>query len=174
MNRALLVGINEYPDPNKLNGCVNDATDMQAFLQGICGFAPAAIRLLADSDATTKAILDGLAWLIAGVGAGDRLLLHYSGHGAQMPTRNPQQEIDGLDEVICPVDFNWSDEHAIRDKQFFQMFTSLPQGLEFVWVSDSCHSGDLYRLVAHAKIAYQRPKTIQPPSEIRIQIEKAR
>ena len=167
MNKALLVGINAYPG-NELQGCVNDVADMRNLLQAKCGFNAADIQMLTDANANTAAIGKGLDWLVAGAKPGDRLLFHYSGHGAQMPTRNPRQEVDGLDEVICPVDFDWSDQHAIRDKQFHQRFSAVPKGVEFIWVSDSCHSGDLERVLGD-----QRPKQLYPPADIAAEIEKA-
>jgi len=51
--------------------------------------------------------------------------------------------LDGLDEVICPVDFD--ETHLIRDKDFARYFSRVPKGVELVWISDSCHSGDLSR-----------------------------
>jgi metacaspase-1 len=144
MDKALLVGINKYPIA-PLRGCVNDIADMSRLLAEKCGFAMSDIRLLADQRATTKAILERLNWLVDGAKPGDRLFFHYSGHGVQMATRDHQGEIDGLDEVVCPVDFDWTDAHVIRDKDFRRVFGSVPQGVQFVWVSDSCHSGDLTR-----------------------------
>lgn len=140
--KALLVGINKYPGC-PLNGCINDITDMANFLTTKCNFPQDAVRLLADERATTAAILDRLNWLISGAQPGDHLLFHYSGHGAQVATRSKVGEIDGLDEVICPVEFDWTDAHMIRDKQFFQLFKSVPKGVHFIWISDSCHSDDL-------------------------------
>lgn len=171
MNRAFLVGINAYPG-NELNGCVNDVTDMAHFLVQHCGFQTADIRLLTDTRATRDAIWARLGWLLTGVQPGDRLLFHYSGHGAQMPTRNPMGEVDGLDEVICPVDFDWSDEHAIRDKDFNQLFSNLPRGIEFVWISDSCHSGDLSRGFPALR-AGGKQKTILPPADIDWRLQTA-
>lgn len=143
-DRALLVGINKYPGA-PLNGCVNDINDMTTYLMASCKFSPTSIRTLKDGAATTAAILSGLNWLVTGTRAGDRLFFHYSGHGAQVPTKTPSGELDGLDEVVCPVDFNWTDKRMIRDKQFRALFSSIPVGVSFVWVSDSCHSGDLSR-----------------------------
>jgi hypothetical protein len=60
-----------------------------------------------------------------------------------VPTHNAAYEVDGLDEVICPVDFDWSDTYLIRDKQFHQLFSTMHPGVKFNWVSDSCHSGNL-------------------------------
>lgn len=142
MDKALLVGINRYPAA-PLRGCANDISDMADFVVKRCGFAMNDVRLLADERATTSEILERLNWLVDGVSPGDRILFHYSGHGAQMATRDHQGEIDGLDEVICPVDFDWTDGHVIRDKDFSRIFASVPAGVEFVWISDSCHSGDL-------------------------------
>ena len=146
MNKALLVGINQYPGC-PLAGCVNDVTDMADHLVRRCGFREQEIRLVCDGRATTEAILERLSWLVSGVRAGDRIVFHYSGHGAQAPTRNIQGEVDGLDEVICPVDFDWTDAHMIRDKGFAELFAGVAVGVEFVWISDSCHSGDLERNV---------------------------
>lgn len=164
MDQALLVGINAYPG-SPLRGCVNDIVDMGNFLVSNCKFARADIRLLADGRATKAAIIERLGWLLNGVNPGDRVVFHYSGHGAQMATRNPQGEVDGMDEVICPVDFDWTDQHAIRDKDFNRIFSSVPTGVKFVWISDSCHSGDLTRDL-HDPKANRRDKTLYPPADI--------
>jgi hypothetical protein len=126
-NRALLVGINAYPSPNRLSGCINDIDDMSEYLQSACGFAAGDIQTIADKQATTANVLAALEAFVATLAPGDRALFHYSGHGAQMPTRT-SGEIDGLDEVICPVDFDWSDEHAIRDDDFNQDLLTVPAG----------------------------------------------
>lgn len=144
MNKALLVGINKYSSA-PLRGCVNDVTDMADFLVARYNFLPSEVRILVDERATTGEILTRLNWLVSDLKPGDRILFHYSGHGAQVATRNPAQEVDGLDEIICPVDFDWSDARMIRDKQFQSIFSVIPDGVTFNWISDSCHSGDLTR-----------------------------
>ena len=167
MNRALLVGINAYPGGHSLKGCLNDVSDLEQFILSKCGFLKSDIRIVTDAVATTVGILDALNWLVNGLSKGDRVLFQYSGHGAQLPTLDPVGEVDGLDEVICPVDFDWTDKHVIRDKDFARLFGSVPTGVEFVWISDSCHSGDLYRLAAPR----YRVKTIPPPENIRSLLE---
>ena len=148
-NKALLVGINAYPNPsNNLRGCINDIVDMEYFIASKNKVYPKEnIRTLTDSKATKKGILSALNWLLLGASAGDQILFQYSGHGAQIPSHNPAIEKDGLDEIICPYDFSGEDasETAISDKEFAKIFAKIPKGVHFVWISDSCHSEDLSR-----------------------------
>jgi len=144
MDRAFLVGINAYPG-HELNGCVNDVNDMANFLVSHCGFNEGDIRLLTDARATTDAIKQHLQWLITGAKAGDRLAFHYSGHGAQFPTRNVGGKVNEVHECICPVDFDWTPEHAILDTEFNGLFAKVAKNVDLTWISDSCFSGDLAR-----------------------------
>ena len=144
-DKALLVGINSYTDA-PLRGCVNDINSMTNRLVKDYKFNGKSIRPIVDKRATTTAILDRLNWLVD-VKPGDRCLFHFSGHGTQFPTRNYRHEIDGLLEVICPVDFDWSERHMITDKQLVAIFSRIPKGVKFAWISDSCHSGDLTRSI---------------------------
>ena len=152
-SKALLVGINQYPDPrNSLRGCINDIVDMQHFISVANPvYSTAQIKLLTDKAATKKGILLQLEWLLEGIETGDQILFHYSGHGAQVPTRNAHLEKDRLDEIICPYDFDGSDATTIRDKEFATLFATIPKDVHFVWISDSCHAEDLSRdLVGNA------------------------
>lgn len=146
-NKALLVGINKYPNPlNELRGCINDILDMEHFIsEKNKVYAKQNIKKLTDRDATKKGILTQLKWLLKGAQAGDQLLFHYSGHGAQAPTISAKLEPDGLDEIICPYDFDGSNATTFRDKEFAQLFAGIPKGVHFVWISDSCHAEDLSR-----------------------------
>ena len=146
-NRALLVGINKYPDPrNELRGCVNDILEMEHFITETNKVYPKQnIKKLTNKEATKKEILIQLKWLIEGAEDGDQLLFHYSGHGAQAPTKFTSLEKDGLDEIICPYDFDGTNKTSLRDKEFAQLFTGIPKGVHFVWISDCCHAEDLSR-----------------------------
>ena len=54
--RALCVGINDYPGSNMdLAGCINDAKDWQALLEGR-GYA---VQRLHDAEATRAGVVDG-------------------------------------------------------------------------------------------------------------------
>lgn len=163
--KALLVGINKYEDA-PLKGCVNDVQAMAEYLNTTCGFNSATIRLLTDGRATTEAILERLNWLTTGLEPGDRIYFHFSGHGTQVPTRSKKSgEVDGLDEVICPVDFDF-EKHLIRDDQLIDFFSRVPEGVQAIWVSDSCHSGDLSRSGFSLIGPKQTPRYMPMPEDI--------
>jgi hypothetical protein len=78
--------------------------------------------------------------------------LHFSGHGTQAPALNPEDELDGLDEMFLPVDIGpWSDttgtvENGLVDDEIGQMLDGLRAKGADVWVVfDACHSGTATR-----------------------------
>jgi hypothetical protein len=143
--RALLIGINNYPDPtNVLEGCVNDVFLMSSVLQE-SGFEPEEIRVVLNERATTQGIMDRLHWLLDGTRDGDERVLFYSGHGAQIPGYDAKDEPDHVDECLVPYDFDWSPAHAILDNQFCELYSQLPYDSYFVAMFDCCHSGGITR-----------------------------
>lgn len=154
MKIALLVGINRYPTA-PLRGCVNDVRNMANLLMTKFGFQPSDIFYLLDGAATTQAILAKLNEVVAKLSPGDTFIFDYSGHGAVTPTGRPDKP-NGVSECICPVDFDWSRQHMIIDEQFVEIFSKIPQGCVFTWVSDSCHSGTLDREMATPEPWYKR------------------
>ncbi len=159
--RALLIGINDYPDPaNHLDGCVNDVFLMSSVLQE-SGFAADDIRVVLNDRATAAGILERMRWLLDGVQSGDERVLFYSGHGAQMPVYGPTKEADHMDECLVPYDFDWTPEHAVTDKQFLNLYSQLPYDSNFVAIFDCCHSGGMTREGA------RKARGITPPDDIR-------
>ena len=159
--RALLIGINDYPDPeNRLDGCVNDVFLMSQILQEST-FRADEIRVVLDNRATAKGIMDRLHWLLDGTQPGDQRVLFYSGHGAQIPGYGSRDEVDHIDECLVPYDFDWSLEHAIIDKQFVELYSQLPYSSQLVAIFDCCHSGGMSRDGA------RRVRGITPPDDIR-------
>jgi hypothetical protein len=159
--RALLIGINDYPDPaNRLEGCVNDVFLMSATLQE-CGFGAEDIRVVLNDRATADGIRERLRWLLEDVKDGDERVLFYSGHGAQLPAYNAKEVVDHMDECLVPWDFDWTTEKAITDDEFLQYYSVLPYGSYFVSIFDCCHSGGMERGPAG------RPRGLEPPDDIR-------
>jgi len=145
--RALLIGINKYQIPGAdLRGCVNDVKDLSAALTEFHGFKKKDITVLLDGKATQKAMQAGIKSLLRGAKKGDVLVLHYSGHGSNVPddARN-KDEADGRDEILCPTDLNWDD--PLRDDWLRKMFDTLPAGVSFTTIMDCCHSGTNTRAI---------------------------
>lgn len=160
-HRALLVGINEYPDPaNRLEGCVNDVFLMSSVLQE-CGFEAENIRVVLNDRATSTGVMERLEWLLDGAQDGQNRVLFYSGHGAQLPAYGPDETADHLDECLVTYDFDWSREHAVTDKQFYELYSQLPDAAHFLAVFDCCHSGGLTREGG------LRVRGLTPPDDIR-------
>jgi hypothetical protein len=136
MKRAVCIGINNYPGVfNDLKGCVNDANDWLALLQGF-GFET---RLMLDSQATRANIKSALQNLVEVTSAGDVAVLTYSGHGTQVADRS-SDEGDTYDEAICAYDGN------IIDDELRVLLEGLHPQATLVVISDSCFSGSVTRI----------------------------
>lgn len=159
--RALLVGINDYPDEaSRLEGCVNDVFTMSSVLQE-CGFEPESIRTCLDKRATAEGIRKRLEWLLDDARPGDERIFYYSGHGARMPEYGENYEPDRHLEALVPWDFDWSAEKAITDDQIFMLYSQLPFKVRLIMIFDCCHSGGIHRDGA------ARVRGITPPDDVR-------
>lgn len=140
MKRALSVGINYPGTGNALRGCVNDSRMIENLLRTRYGFED--ITLLLDNDATTANIRTALNKLVNSATPGDVLFFHYSGHGSQVFNQrdDDDNEPDGLDEIICPVDLDWK-EKIIRDDELREIFDRVPNGVNLTVFLDCCNSG---------------------------------
>jgi hypothetical protein len=143
--KALIVGINEYENPNNnLSGCVPDAIDMANTLKFL-GFPPSKIKLLLNEQATTEGILKGLDWLIKSAAENDVLIFYYSGHGSQVADLNNDEE-DSIDEILVPHDIDFHSGKYITDDMLFDRFTSrVPKSVRTDVILDSCFSGSATR-----------------------------
>ena len=145
--RALLIGINKYQIPGAdLRGCVNDVKDLASALVEFYGFKKKDITQLLDGAATQKAMKAGITKLVREAKKGDVIVLHYSGHGSNVPDdAKNRDEADGRDEILCPTDLNWDD--PLRDDWLRQTFDKLPAGVNFTIIMDCCHSGTNTRAI---------------------------
>jgi hypothetical protein len=137
---ALCVGIDAYPAPSTLMGCVNDSRDWGALFQSM----QYSVSTLTDGEATRAAITDALAQHVSQLQAGDIFLFQYSGHGTQFPDEFGD-EPDGNDEAFCPVDMMTSG--FIRDDEVRVILNRVPQGALAVAFIDCCHSGSITRML---------------------------
>lgn len=134
--KALIVGINYAGTSNALKGCLNDAENMKVLLESR-GFTE--IKSVLEKEATTAGIKAGLEWLIIDAEPGDVIVFHYSGHGSQLPSSS---ELDGFEEIICPIDLNWTDK-VITDNTLREIFDKVPNGVNTTLILDCCHSGTM-------------------------------
>ena len=139
--RALCVGINDYPYAgNDLNGCVNDAKAWATILSENYNFASGDIKMLLDSQATKKNVMDALKNLLAGAKAGDHLVYTNSSHGSYVADVSGDEE--RYDEIICPYDI---DANQIEDDDLRGLFQNLPKDARLTVILDNCHSGTATR-----------------------------
>lgn len=159
--RALIVGIDEYPNPDhRLSGCVNDTFLMSSVLQE-SGFVADDIRLLLNDRATTVNLMERIAWLLEDVRDGDELYFHFSGHGTIMPSYGIDYSVERIHECLVPFDFDGSFAHAITDAQLCSLYSQLPYDAAFVMSLDCCHAGGLTRGSS------MRVRGLDPPDDIR-------
>jgi hypothetical protein len=141
--RALCIGINNYPGTHMdLNGCINDANDWAAELDG----RAFAVSTLIDKEATKAAMVAAFKKVIGGAGSGDLVIITFSGHGTYVPETNGD-ELDGLDEALCPYDLQ-TGGGALIDDEIHALFAARAAGVRLVLISDSCHSGTVTRAAA--------------------------
>jgi uncharacterized caspase-like protein len=151
--KALCIGINNYPGTHMdLQGCVNDAQDWSAALTER-GYKTA---LLLDDQATKAAMVDAMSKLIASGAKGDSLIITYSGHGTYQPDTDGD-EVDGLDEALCPYDLQTGGS-ALIDDEIKTIFAARKAGVRLLLIADSCHSGTVIRAAKAESDADTRPR----------------
>jgi len=145
MKKALLVGIN-YKNIKgaALNGCINDIVNTSEVLVDSYDYETKNIIQLRDDsrDAgslpTRANILANLSALVAQSANLSELWFHYSGHGSQIRDTNGD-EVDRLDEVLVPIDFQKSG--FIVDDEIFTIVKNTK--CKTILIFDSCHSGSV-------------------------------
>src|SRR5258706_15044467 len=143
--RAFLVGINRYQIPGAdLRGCVNDIKDLASALVEVHGFKRSDITVVTDLSATKKAMQAGISSLLRASKKGDVALVHYSGHGSNVPDDNGD-EADGRDEILRPTNLDWND--PLRDDWLRMTLDSARAGVNLTIIMDCCHSGTNTRAI---------------------------
>lgn len=116
-DRALVIGVDGYPEPLTLEGSVNDAEAIAGVLVDVLGYRREQVLTLTNEKATRANILTALdAWLVQGSTPGARVFLYFSGQGFQ--SRIFPALRDGLPgPVITPWDIRLvrDEEGRVRD-----------------------------------------------------------
>jgi hypothetical protein len=153
--KALSIGINKY-NVAPLRGCITDSNDLTTELIER-GFD---VSRLLDEQATKSNIIEKMHQLLSE--SKTKFILHYSGHGSQIPCSNGSEE-DGLTEILCPFDLINSDgswtSNYITDDEIQQLFSEFPD-IHIEVILDCCHSGTATRDIKPTSIT---PRFIQSP-----------
>ncbi|KAF8345746.1 peptidase C14, caspase domain-containing protein [Amanita rubescens] len=160
--KALCIGINYLGQRNELKGCVNDALNVRKFLMQNYGFRSSQIMILTDDNRdprlhpTRQNMIGGMQWLVEGAQPHDSLFIHYSGHGGQKKAED-DEEADGLDEVIFPLDFK-------KNGDIIDNVQPLPPGCRLT----CCHSGthSAHGRIKKTHISKRARRRDPPPADV--------
>jgi Caspase domain len=154
VQRALLVGIDQYPDPrNDLNSCVADTLAFREILMTAYGVSLGDIQLLHNQDATLDNVRKGLDSLLNGVRDGEKVVYFESSHGYRYPEGNT------MADVLCLYDA------FLEDSELVDRSKAVPGDCLTV-VTDACFSGGLSKLFfAPTGTGVARAKVWQPPED---------
>ncbi|XP_076902020.1 metacaspase-1-like [Bidens hawaiensis] len=146
--RALLCAVTYNKQKYKLKGTNYDVISMKDLLVKRFRFPKSSIRILAEMDPyphpTKRNIQEALRWLVKDNQPGDSLVFYFSGHGLRQPDFF-DDEIDGFDETICPLDFRTAGmivDNEINDT----IVRPLKDGVKLHAIIDACHSGTILDL----------------------------
>jgi len=147
--RALLIGVGDVPN-NALPAIDLDIDNMKKVAR-VMGFAPGDIKVLFDEQATYANVRQALAvWVREGVGADDRVLIYFSGHGTRVPDPSPAN-VGGVDDALVlhdvartRVNGRATLKNVLIGHEFGTALAAIPSHNVLVLV-DACHSGTATR-----------------------------
>lgn len=137
---ALIISISRFADPraSPLPGAAEDRKSAAQIARAM-QVPDSNISYLQDEQATGDNIRRALAELNTRVQDGDRVFIHYSGHG----TRFPDPETGGCAEALSTYDGGtW--KGMVLHKEMAQLLQPIVQKTDKLFVMyDACHSGGL-------------------------------
>ena len=152
---VLLIGIDAYAR-RPLHGAVNDIDEVQRLLLGPkVGLPASCIQRLAsphpgalhetdvpELPATLANIRNALRGIAARVGSDDRVVIHYSGHGARfaLPGGSRTFHYEALAAVDCDQG-NWLFDHELNEL----LRAIADRTPSIVFILDACHSASVTR-----------------------------
>ena len=153
MRRALSIAINEYGGQYQLGACLEDSRLWTALFRDM-GFE---VTTLHDRQATRASVTVAIETLLRSARPGDVLALHYSGHGTRFPDLDGDEEEDGKDDALVPID-GLSDNGYLIDDDIRLLFDGLNPQVDFTFFADCCHSGTISRFTVGSKEVPRRAR----------------
>ncbi|MEQ1941702.1 caspase family protein [Mesorhizobium sp. VNQ89] len=179
-NYAVLMAVTAYPNlppKNALIGPNHDAKLVRDYLTTAAPikFEADDVTVLADDldgatlSPTRANILATLKDIADKAERDDFVYLHYSGHGSQQPTKTPETETDGMDEILLPSDSRpWDKQaeaipNALVDDEIGAALDAIRDKGAFVWlVVDACNSGAVTRAAAVQLDSDEAERKLEP------------
>lgn len=133
MKKALLIGINDYPGDNKLNGCIEDINHVKSAIgrngDGSLNFD---VRMMPDVQTTAEAMF-AIEQLFSG--DGDTALFYFSGHGFVNTTGA---------EIVMPHDISTGTQYytGIQMSSIMNVVNNSKVRNKVI-ILDCCHSGNM-------------------------------
>lgn len=136
-SRALIVGINKYQHVNPLIHACNDATAVAKILVERFSFPNPNVELLLDENATRACILRSFFRYAdsATVGADDRILVFFAGHGHTVSGRR------GETGFLVPVDGKVDDLATLIRWDELTRNADLVPAKHIIFLMDACYGG---------------------------------
>jgi Caspase domain len=119
---ALIIGINDYPEIDNLEGAVPDALALNKYLKEDLGVPASQIRLLLNADAARSSIIQEFNKLAADerINRGDPIVIFYAGHGGEVDAPKNWEAGDTKIQMLIPHDFRTTVDgqivHGIPDR----------------------------------------------------------
>ncbi len=148
--RALIVTVSTYGTETGWDP-ISSERDEPMIRHALLRHGFTTIEHVEEGEATRAGIVEAFRrYLLEPAVAGDVAVFHYSGHGHQI-TDDGQDELDGYDEVLVPVDApmrppeGYTGDRHLRDDELGDLLYALrlklgPSGDVLVFL-DSCYSG---------------------------------
>jgi uncharacterized caspase-like protein len=133
---AVIIGIDKYSGKwMPLQNAVNDAKAVEATLRSKYKFDN--FKTLYNEQATRKAIIAELEWLVKNTKETDNVFIYYSGHGEYKKELNKG--------FWVPVDAQSSSTADFISNNDIQTYLGGIKSKHTLLVTDACFSGDLFR-----------------------------
>ena len=167
---ALVIGIGQYEDPRW--GGIHGDKDVDYVLQMLLENGFQDVYTLRNEEATKSAIVSAFDSLCRSCGRGDKVYVHFSGHGQQVTDTDGDEE-DGWDEAWVPYDAQpyytssyRGDNHLIDDEintHLARIKKNIGPSGRLVVVVDACHSGSATRAPGDSTLARGFDKKFEIP-----------
>lgn len=173
---ALIIGIGQYLDPNWSHIHADADIEYAEKMLRANGFED--IRILKNEQATKQAIIEAFMRLADECSIGDKVYIHFSGHGQQITDINGDEPY-GLDETWAPYDahpFPSADYHGenhLVDDEINVLLAAIKQSVgkkgRIVVVVDACHSQSSTREQSDNYRGFDKPFIIEDVKPLPLQ-----